>query len=522
VKRLFINLRVSIITTISLVSLVVAVHSTFAQRADSVRVSLETGFAIANQDYLPQWIVANRFGKLEDQSPNGYLLAGIHSPYLNKNNWDFAWGVDLLANSELSESRIHQGYAKVKYKMIELSAGWMERTVGVYRPELSTGSWGISRNARPLPSIIVGIPEYTPVPFTRGFLEFKGHIGHSWLEEDRFITSPWMHEKSLYLQGKGKSFPMKVYAGIIHFAQWAGTLPNGRDLDGELVDLWRVATGQNSRTPAGGGDFVNALGSHIGSIDFGFELPLTQGTLYFYHQDPFEDKLGLTRYYFYDQISGLSWQPAQGKLVQEVLYEFTYSKHQGGPGIPDPLPGDDPADLSLNYGYRYGGRDDYYNNFLYESGWTFHGRSMGSPLFLTAQRGTQIGVDVPSYRGEAFISNRITTHHLALKGTLQQSAYRILTTYTQHSGTYAGLNGGRFNWGSREPDFDHESYFFFEPRHQFNLLVELNRSFLPNRQLHGTSAIAFDFGNLYQAFGLFLKLRWDLQPFANSASKDQP
>ena len=491
-----------------------------AQRADSVRVNLETGFTVANQDYLPQWIVANRFGKLEDQSPNGYLLVGIHSPYLNDKSWDFAWGVDLLANSELSESRIHQGYAKVKYKIIELSTGWMERTVGVHRLGLSTGSWGISSNARPLPSIIVGIPEYTPVPLTKGFLEFKGHIGHSWLEKGRHITSPWMHEKSFYLQGKGKSFPVKVYAGIIHFAMWAGTRSNGRELDGELTDLWRVATGQNSETSAGGVEFVNALGSHIGSIDFGFELPLNSGTLSFYHQDPFEDRLGLTRYYFYDQISGLSWQPAQGKLLQEVLYEFTYSKHQGGPGIPDPLPGSDPSDLGPNYGYRYGGRDDYYNNFLYQSGWTFHRRSLGTPLFITEQRGEKIGVDVTNY-GEAFISNRVLTHHLALTGNYQKVTYKFLTTYIRHSGTYAGLNDGRFNWGSREPTFDHENYFFFKPKHQVNLLFELEHSFLPNRQLHGTMAIAFDFGNLYRAYGLFLKLRWDLQPFDSSTSEEK-
>ncbi|WKN40693.1 capsule assembly Wzi family protein [Tunicatimonas pelagia] len=504
-----------------LIILVVGANSTaYTQRLDSVKINLESAFTISNQNYLPQWIVANRFGKFEDQSSNGYLMAGIHSPYLNKRNWDFAWGLDLLGNSELSESRIHQGYAKIKYKFIELSAGWMERTVGVHRPDLSTGSWGISRNARPLPSIILAVPEYTPVPLTKGYLEFKGHIGHSWLEEDRYIANPLLHEKSFYLQGKGKSYPIKVYLGLVHFAKWGGTRPNGRELDSELVDYWRVITGQNSRTAAGGGDFVNALGSHIGTIDFGFELPLATGTLSFYHQDPFEDRLGITRYYFYDQISGLSWQREKGKLIQEILYEFTYSEHQGGPGIPDPPPGTDPLDLEPNFGYRYGGRDDYYNNFLYQSGWTFHQRSIGTPLFLTDQRSRQIGVNVTNY-GEAFISNRILAHHIALAGNYQRVNYRLLTTYTRHSGTYAGLNDGRFNWGSREPNFDHENYFFFEPRHQASLLLELERSFLPNRQLQSTTAIAFDFGNLYQTFGLMLKLRWNLHPFDNSTSRKQ-
>ncbi|MEM9831974.1 MAG: capsule assembly Wzi family protein [Bacteroidota bacterium] len=485
-----------------------------AQRLDSIKINLETAAAVSNQNYLPQWLVANRFGKFEDQSPNSYLMAGIHSPYLNKGNWDFAWGIDLLANSEISESRIHQGYAKVRYQIVELSVGWIERTVGVYRPDLSTGSWGISRNARPLPSVIISVPEYTPVPFTKGYLEFKGHIGHSWLEEDRYISEPWIHEKSFYLQGKGKSYPLNVYFGVLHFAQWAGTRP-GRQLDNKLPDYWRVVTGQRSRTSAGGGDFVNALGNHIGSLEFGFDLPIPSGTLSFYHQDPFEDKLGITRYWFYDQISGLSWQRPEGKFIQEVLYEFTYSKHQGGPGIPDPLPGNDPNDLSLNYGYRYGGRDDYYNNFLYQSGWTFHGRSLGTPLFLDRYRAERTGVNIPNY-GEGFISNRIIAHHAAISGNYQNVKFTWLTTYTRHSGTYAGLNGGRFRWGSRESDFDHENYFFFEPKNQISLLLEVSRAILPNRQLHATAALGGDFGNLYRAFGLFLRLRWNLHPFSKS------
>ena len=391
-------------SSIAVAVLVLGISGTAcAQRTDSIRVNVESAFAVSTQNYLPQWIVANRFGKLEDQSPNGYFLAGIHSAYLGNKNWDFAWGVDLLANSELSASRIHQGYARGKYKFIELSAGWMERTVGEIPSELATGSWGISRNARPLPSVILAVPEFAPVPFTKGYLEFKGHWGHSWLEEDRYIASPLMHEKSFYLQGKGKSFPMKMYLGVVHFAQWAGTRP-GRELDNGLDAYWRVITGRNSRTTAGGGDFVNALGSHIGFFDFGFELPLANSTLSFYHHDPFEDELGFTRYYFYDQISGLSWQREKGGFLQEVLYEFVYTEHQGGPGIPDPLPGVDSDNLEPNYGYRYGGRDDYYNNFLYQSGWTLHQRSLGTPLFITNQRSERIGLDVFNY-GEAFISN---------------------------------------------------------------------------------------------------------------------
>ncbi len=487
------------------------------QRLDSLRVNLETAVAFSNQDYLPLWIVSNRFGKLEDQSPNGYFLAGIHSPYAGKKDWDFAWGVDYLVNTEFSESHIHQGYAKVKYKIAELSAGWMERTVGVHRPELSTGSFGISQNARPLPSIIFSVPEYTPVPFTKGYLEFKGHWGHSWLEEDRYITDAWLHEKSLYLQGKGKSFPMKAYIGLVHFAQWAGTRPDGRELDSGLADYWRVITGQSSRTSAGGGDFVNALGNHLGTIDFGLELPVSSTTLAFYHQEPFEDKLGITRDYFYDQLSGLSWQRGKDKFIQEVLYEFVYTEHQGGPGIPDPPEDSDPTDLSPNYGYRYGGRDDYYNNFLYQSGWTFHGRSIGTPLFISDQRAELIGLNVPNY-GEGFVSNRINTHHLAVLGNYRKTAFKFFATYSRHLGTYAALNGGRYEWGSIEPDFNEKEYFFYEPKHQSNFLLEATRPLLPNRQLQASLSFAFDFGNLYTSFGTLFKIRWNIHPFVTSNS----
>ncbi|MEM9674522.1 MAG: capsule assembly Wzi family protein [Bacteroidota bacterium] len=485
----------------------------FAQRLDSLRINLETAVAFSNRDYLPLWIVSNRFGKLEDQSPNGYFLAGMHSPYAGNKDWDFAWGADYLVNTEFSESRIHQGYAKVKYKIVELSAGWMERTVGVHRPELSTGSFSISRNARPLPSVILSIPEYTPVPFTKGYLEFRGHWGHGWFEEDRHISDAWLHEKSFYLQGKGKSFPMKAYIGLVHFAQWAGTRPNGRELDDSLADYWRVITGQSGRNPNVGVDFVNALGNHLGTIDFGFEFPLSNTTLAFYHQEPFEDKLGITRHHFYDQLSGLSWQREKSKFIQEVLYEFVYTKHQGGPGIPDPPPGTDWSDRAPNYGYRYGGRDDYYNNFLYQSGWNFYNRSIGTPLFINSQRAEKMGLDVPNY-GEGFISNRISTHHLAVLGNYKKTEFKIFATYSRHFGTYAGLNGGRFEWGSMESDFNQKEYFFYQPKSQSSLLLETTRPFLPNRQLQTSLSLAFDFGNLYSSFGMLFKIRWNIHPFA--------
>jgi hypothetical protein len=477
-----------------------------AQLPDSVIYDAELQFAFSSQDYLSQWILSNRYGVLDDQSPEAYFLGGIHAPYsTDSTNFKLAFGFDYLLKPDLVSSRIQQAYAKAKFHFIELAAGRVARTVGTHNPELSTGSLALSRNARPMPIIRLGIPEYTPVPFTKEIVSFKGHVLHGWFEEGRYIDCPLLHEKSFYLKIGAPTWLVSVYGGLIHFAQWGGSRPNGTEIGSGLSNFWRVFTGRQAANSTGGGEFVNALGNHLGILDLGINLSLEGVDIQIYQQDPFEDELSLTKdLVLYDQLLGINVKSKQHRFIQEVVYEYLNTTLQGGSGLPDPLPGNDKNDLSLNYGFKYGGRDDYYNNYLYRNGWTYQGRMLGNPLLLSRERLVRFLNDIPDFTfSEATANNRVRGHHLGVKGKLNEKfVFRLLATYTRNYGTYAGLNDGRFSWASREPGYEDYQYAFKKALNQGYTLLEgsyhLKNTTPLEVQFFGSTA--YDFGDIYQNF----------------------
>lgn len=72
--------------------------------------------------------------------------------------------------------------------------------------ELSSGSQCFGINARPIPQIRLGIPEFWDIPGTRGFLALKGHISCSILTDgewqEHFNTSGSKYKKNVLYCGR--------------------------------------------------------------------------------------------------------------------------------------------------------------------------------------------------------------------------------------------------------------------------------------------------------------------------------
>ena len=63
------------------------------------------------------------------------------------------------------------------------------------------------------------------------------------------------------------------------------------------------------------------------------------------------------------------------------------------------------------------GWDNYYNHYLYQSGWTNNGRVIGNPLFT-------LGTNKGRYSdGRYIINNRFRAHHLGLQGQIFKKIY---------------------------------------------------------------------------------------------------
>lgn len=483
--------------------------SLHAQVADSLTYRVEMIGAAASREYLPQWIMSNRYGILDDQQFDPLFRAAVKLPLRQHGRFKIGAGLDIITDFNAGQSQLltlQQGYLKLKYGILEFRGGAIEESYALKSPALSLGNMAISRNARPIPKIILSVPEYAPVPFTKGYAEFKGSFGHGWMEEERYISAPFLHEKSFYLRAGGK-LPVNIYGGLLHFALWGGDPPGNRKLPQKFSDFLRVVEGTEASDASAGGEFVNTLGSHLGIFDFGADIRLEKYNITIYSQQPFEDRSGLQQIPLaHDQQVGLHIENRKSrKVISQLLYEYQYTKYQSGPGMPDP------AGNQSNYGYDYRGRDDYHNNYLYRSGWTFHGNIIGNPLFLTRQRATSYFSDISKLNNRddvEIVNNRIVAHHIGMKGFISKKLqYKTLFTYSKNFGSYAGLNNGRFKWESIEnPELE---YIFKPALKQFYFLAEVTIDSFLHKNLQLKTAAGLDTGEMTKNTGILLTLQWN-------------
>ncbi len=485
-------------------------------QVDSIAYHIGVMGSTATQQYLPHWITANRFGILDDNEyAVSVLRGGLQANYKFFKTLKLEGKIDAVAKqsfraSQNSDFFLQQAYLQATYSIFELTGGRIERTLGTHAEGLSSGSLALSGNTRPIPMIFISVPEFESVPFTKGFIKFKGTYGHGWLEKERYVKSPYLHEKSFYLNFGG-DFKINFSAGIVHFVIWGGEDASIGKLPSDFKDYLRVIMGKSGEgldTTKNVllGETANALGDNLGIYDFGLQAHLKNFDLSLYHQTPFEDWTGTRLFRNRDRLLGLHLKNKKtNHIVSGFVYEFLYTKYQSGPGLPGGVH-DAPGDSG--YGYDFGGRDNYYNNYLYKTGWVYQDRILGTPLFFTLSRARLYfpGFVEPDRRRFNFnvVNNRVTAHHVGFMGKIKKVGYKFLSTLTKNYGTYGGINGGITEWGSIEnPDLE---YAFKPARNQYYFLLELeSHPFSSNWSLLTT--LAWDTGDLTRNVGILVGLK---------------
>ncbi len=409
----------------------------------------------------PFWIISNNSGKYYTDRNAGAMEISLHSQKDTSRLFDYNYGIELYGRAGSNEDVwIHQGYAGVTYNnLIRLRAGMWEEVVGSKLPDISSGSIIWSGNARPMPKVEIGIPDYVEIPYTRGFAEIKGVLSHGWFEEGRYASNVWLHHKNIYIR-IGGGFPLNFYYGINHYNQWAGSSPRQEepypdDFDAFLrVFFNRRANPDHPGSPEGW--VINKIGNDVGSRNVGVDYNNENYSAGIYLQDVFEDGSGMRRQNFPDGLWGiwLSFKEEK-RLLQAVTYEFLHTTHQSGP------------EHCMEEGLV--GNDNYFNHSHYRSGWTYYGYTIGTPLITSTffNENAEFGTE----------NNRVIAHHLGLRGYLGgEVLYRTLLTLSRNLGTH-----------SRPYD---------ERRDQLSWMLELSR---PVNFLNMTAGItlAADRGDMY-------------------------
>lgn len=463
-----------------------------AQFLDSLQVKAGTAVSVAGEDYLPLWMQANRFGVISDQQfdfSTHFTLRNAHRIETHRESiYDASddafyldYGIDAYNNDHFSKTFFEQAYIRGRYKKMTLSAGRFRQIIGEVDHDLSSGSLGLSGNALPIPKINFAF-DYTNVPFTNGWVQFKGMISHGWMGNDQFLKKAYLHEKNLYVRiGKHK---LKFYGGLQHYAVWGGERAGFFDLDRSFSGFLNVFLVKE----ANDGSVVtnvapNRAGDHRGVIEYGAEWENDDLKIQLNNQTPFDMGQGIDARNIDRLLSLNIINKKEDAKLKKVVLEFIYTKQ-----------------MNDFYAQKY--RESYYNNGIYRTGWEYNDRIIGTPLFINRTRGAQYFSDIKPYDWNAptstilpltnIIDNRVVGGHA---GFLYQVAKEItgktMVTFTKNYGNY---NDRHFD--------SHQSQWY--TMQEFSWTV-------PKTQLSLKGTVGYDFGQLSDNFGSMVGVEWQFR-----------
>ena len=375
--------------------------------------------------FAPFWLHSNRNGNISASPYSGNLSAWICKPAAQSRRWfDYTFAVQMTGRIQSNISTVfspyqkqitgyfNQLYAHIRLYFVDITAGIKPINYESIDPLLSSGSMILSGNSQPIPRVTIGIEDYIPFPGLFGYVELKGGITYGWLADDVYIQNCRLHHKFAALRFGGK-LPVNLSYEFHHAAQWGGISPVYGDVGSDLHSFLNVLTAQSGGTMSN--DQQNAQGNHVGSQQLALTAKGEGWNVTAYWQNFFDDNfafLGVGQN-LPDGIWGVSIQQTRWPFIQGVTYEYMNTTDQSGP-------------WHDRDGLCYGANDSYYRNSVFQNGWNYFYRSMGTP-FITS----------PLYNNDGTIytlNSRVRLHHVGIRGDIYGFKYRLLCSYARNFG----------------------------------------------------------------------------------------
>ena len=382
----------------------------------SLRMAGSTGH------YMPFWARTGEDGVLPLRS-SGLLMAGTDIRYRHANGIFFEAGTNLAGvlalKSPLNRTPVYgmvdRLYVSGGWKMLRMDVGMIPRRGDLGPLSVTGGDFLMSGNARNLPGVNLSSDW---IYFEKGhWFGVKGNLAHYQTIDSRRVKGAMIHNKAIAAKfALGRK--VDLIAGFDHYAHWGGD--GQAESFKDYVKIFFAMRGDASDSPS---DQLNAFGNHLGREWARVVWRARPFTMTFQYDKPFEDNSGMIFQNFPDGVWTLQFALNDRKaFVTDVTYEFINTTWQSG----------DKHDITNDKGETIilGGRDNYFGNSPYASGWTHFGRTIGLPLILPAMPDAD-GV-VPRV-----VNTRVRGHHIALAGMVARKVpYRFKATFTENFGTY--------------------------------------------------------------------------------------
>ncbi len=465
----------------------------------SVRYDAEVQFSCSD-NRTPLWLNANKYGLSSLSGVNGYARLAVSRQLSadSARHFGMGYGIDVVAPLHYTSSFfVQQAYVEGRWLHGVLTVGSRQYPMQLKNNALSSGSQTLGINARPVPQVRVALPDYVPLPFTRGWLAVKGHIAYgkmtdgAWQRDftsrqSKYTEGLLFHSKAGYLRfGNENTFsPLSVELGLEMASLFGGTayrMQNGRltAVKGEtgLKAFWHAFIPGGA--DAGETVYQNISGDMVGSWLARVNYETDTWKMALYADKFFEDQSGMfyldkdgygtgekwnkqtkhrfVLYDFKDIMLGAEFNLKYGRWLRDVVVEYLYTKYQSGPVY---------HDHTQNLPDHIGGDDNFYNHYIYP-GWQHWGQVLGNPLYRS-----------PVYNGDGSVEvkdSRFVAWHIGASGQpTDRLGYRVLATWQKGWGTY------------QRP--------YTKPHHNVSFLVETTLRMRAGWAARG--AFAMDFGHI--------------------------
>ncbi len=403
------------------------------------QLNVESAAFVNGDDALPFWLRSNNYGRVGRQTNAYAVVSPSYDLYLNENSKftfksAFAYRNEFNEVGEAKDIFIDELYAEYKSGHIAASFG-VKHAELKYNGLASTNQsilW--SSNARSLPGL--EIKTIKPIYFLfNKRLGFEALFSEYLLNDDRATQDAHVHHKYFALVYNLNNFST-LKLGIRHVAQYGGNPsdPRFEKQDIGFGDYVRMFFGRAGGDNAIKGDQINAVGNHIGSYELSYNKKYDDAEFELFYNSIFEDGSGSAMKNFPDGRYGVFYDSGNREnFINSFVYEFIYTKNQ-----------------SQTAPHLW---DNYFNNGVYSSGWTYQQNVIGVP-FITSTYLSDYGSDYITVG-----NNRLIAHHLGIQGKLY-FPYEFKLSYRRNYGI--NRNRGTENYIHYDSD-DQRSLFKVQP-----------------------------------------------------------
>lgn len=357
----------------------------------------------------PFWLHTNTLGRLDEKTH----LSAVFTPKAVVDLGDdsfFELGAGVILKDGYDDRvGFDQAYFSYATEHVGFIVGKKHRPVLYQGLGASNENILLSQNAAAIPGARFYIRN--PVFFLGDHgLGFKLSYEEYLMDDDRYIEKARLHHKSFHFVYRSLS-NFQISLGAHHFVEWGGISEEFGKLPSKFDDYLKVITG-NASDDAVGGQEVNALGNQLGSYEINVKTKIRDLDVEFIYNHIFEDASGMKMGNFPDGRYGVYVEDNRDTFwgtpwVRAFMYELYYTKNQSR----------DRASSNVD------GADNYFNNNLYRSGWTYQNQVIGTPFILLNDNRFRIGTNI------------VLVHHIGLKGNaFAEIPYRFLFSYRQNYG----------------------------------------------------------------------------------------